>query len=123
MLGCERAMVLSADDGLDELSLAAPTRVIDVPQGGTEERFVNPWDLGLDDAPLEAIAGGSPEENAETTRAVLAGKSGPPRDVSVLNAAATICVAGQAKDMPEGVQKAEEAIDSGAAQRILEALT
>ena len=123
VLGCERAMVLSADDGLDELSLAAPTRVIDVDSGGTEERFLNPWDLGLEDAPLEAIAGGSPEENAATTRSVLAGESGPPRDVSVLNAAATICVAGGAEDMPEGVQKAEEAIDTGAAQRVLEALT
>jgi anthranilate phosphoribosyltransferase len=123
VLGCERAMVLSADDGLDELSLAAPTRVIDVQDGGTEERFVNPWDLGLDDAPLEAIAGGTPEENAEITRSVLAGKGGPQRDVSVLNAAATIHVAGQAEDMSEGVQKAEEAIDSGAAQKVLEALS
>jgi anthranilate phosphoribosyltransferase len=122
-LGCERAMVLSADDGLDELSLAAPTRVIDVENGGTEERFVNPWDLGLDDAPLAAIAGGTPRENAEIVRSVLAGKGGPQRDVSVLNAAATIQVAGQAKDMPEGVQKAEESIDSGAAQRVLEALS
>jgi len=122
-LGCERAMVLSADDGLDELSIAAPTRVIDVEDGGTEERFVNPWDLGLDDAPLEVIAGGSPEENAEVTRSVLAGKLGPARDVSVLNAAATIYVAGEAEDLSEGIQKAEEALDSGAAQRVLEALT
>ena len=76
-LGCERAMVVSADDGLDELSLAAPTRVIDVEGGGTEERFVNPWDLGLDEAPLAAIAGGTPEENAEITRSVLGGQSGP----------------------------------------------
>src|SRR5688572_17605737 len=59
-LGCERAMVLSADDGLDELSLAAPTRVIEVEDGGTEEIFVNPWDLGLEVASLEGIAGGTP---------------------------------------------------------------
>ena len=122
-LGCERAMVLSGDDGLDELTLAAPTRVIDVEDGGTEERFVTPWDLGLDQAPLEAIAGGSPEENAAVTRSVLAGESGPARDVSVLNAAATVHVAGEAKDLSEGIQKAEEAIDSGAAGQVLEELS
>jgi anthranilate phosphoribosyltransferase len=122
-LGCERAMVLSGDDGLDELSIAAPTRVIDVEEGGTEERFVNPWDLGLDEAPLDAIAGGTPEQNAAVTRAVLAGESGPLRAVSVLNAAATIYVAGEAEDLSAGILKAEESIDSGAAQRVLEALS
>jgi anthranilate phosphoribosyltransferase len=123
VLGCERAMVVSADDGLDELSISAPTRVIDVEGGGTEERWVNAGDLGLDEAPLEKIFGGSPEENAAVVRSVLDGEEGPARAVSVLNAAATIHVAGAAGDLTEGVAKAEESIDSGAARRVLETLT
>ena len=67
-LGCEHAMVVSADDGLDELSIAGPTRVVEVADGGTEEWFVEPDDVGLEAAPLDAIPGGEPAENAEVVR-------------------------------------------------------
>jgi anthranilate phosphoribosyltransferase len=121
-LGCARALVVSADDGIDELSLASRTRVIEVADGGTEEWFVDGADLGLASAPLEAIPGGEPSDNAAVVRSVLDGEPGAPRDVSVLNAGAAIYVAGGAADLSDGVSRAQEAIDSGAAREVLERL-
>jgi anthranilate phosphoribosyltransferase len=121
-LGTVHALVVSADDGIDELSIASRTRVIEVAESRTEEWFVDAADFGLAPAPLDAIPGGEPEENAAVARAVLAGEAGPPRDVSVLNAGAAIFVAGGADDLAEGVGKAIEAIDSGAARDVLDRL-
>ncbi len=121
-LGCERAFVVSSDDGIDELGVSDRTRVIEVSDGGTEEWFVGPEDLGLAQAPLEAVAGGTPEENAAVTRAVLAGEPGPALDVSLLNAGAAITVAGGADDLAGGVERAREAVDSGAATGVLDRL-
>jgi anthranilate phosphoribosyltransferase len=121
-LGCARALVVSADDGIDELSLASRTRVIEVADGGTEEWFVEAAELGLQPASLDAIPGGEPAENAAVVRSVLEGEAGPARDVSVLNAGAAIYVAGGASDLPDGIAKAIEAIDSGAARDVLDRL-
>ena len=121
-LGCAHALVVNADDGIDELSIASRTRVIEVAEGGTEEWFVEAGEFGLGPAPLDAIPGGEPEENAAVTRSVLAGEAGPPRDVSILNAGAAIFVAGGASNLEEGVAKATQAIDSGAAGEVLERL-
>jgi anthranilate phosphoribosyltransferase len=118
-LGTLRAMVVSADDGIDELSIASRTRVIEVADGRTEEWFVDPADLGLETAPLESIPGGEPAENAAVVRSVLEGEAGPRRDVSLLNAGAAIYVAGGAGDLADGIAKAREAIDSGAAASVL----
>jgi len=121
-LGSVRAMVVSAEDGVDELSIAARTRVIEVRDGGTEEHFVEPEDFGLATGGLDEVAGGSPEENAAAARAVLGGESGPRRDLVLLNAGAAIYVGGVAGSLGDGVGKAAEAIDSGAAERLLERL-
>ena len=121
-LGSVRALVVAADDGLDELSIHSPTRVIEVADGRTSEWFVEPGQFGLAPAELEAVAGGSPEENAAAVRAVLAGEPGPGRDLCLLNAAAAIYVGGLAADLGEGVARAAEAIDSGAAGNVLERL-
>jgi anthranilate phosphoribosyltransferase len=121
-LGCARALVVSADDGIDELSLASRTRVIEVAEGSTEEWFVDAGELGLAAAPLDAVPGGDPDENAAVTRSVLEGEPGPARDVSVLNAGAAIYVAGAAKTLAEGVEKAGEAVSSGAAREVLDRL-
>lgn len=121
-LGSERAMVVAAEDGLDELSLSARTRVIEVADGGTREWFVEPGELGLDEAPLEDVAGGTPEENAAAARAVLEGEGGPRRDLVLLNAGAAIYVGGQAESLEDGVAKAAAAIDSGAARDVLDRL-
>jgi anthranilate phosphoribosyltransferase len=122
-LGCERALVVCSDDGVDEISVAERTRVIEVADGGTEEWFVTPEDLGIERAEVSAIAGGSPQENAAVVRAVLAGEVGPARDVVALNAGAAILAAGGAHDLAAAVERAREAIDSGAAEGVLERLT
>ena len=118
-LGTERALVVSGDDGIDEISITGPTRVIEVVDGGTSEWFVSPDDFGLERAELGDVAGGTPKENAAATRAVLEGEKGPRRDLVVLNAAAAILVGGRAVDFAGGVDAAKEAIDSGAAAAVL----
>jgi anthranilate phosphoribosyltransferase len=118
-LGCAHALVVNADDGVDELSIASRTRVIEVAEGGTEEWFVKAGEFGLGPAPLDAIPGGEPDQNASVIRSVLEGEAGPARDVSVLNAGAAIYVAGAAPNLEEGVAKAAEAIDSGSAHDVL----
>jgi len=121
-LGSVRALVVSGEDGLDEISLSARTRVIEVADGGTSEWFVEPGQFGIAPAAIDAVAGGTPEENAAVVRAVLAGEPGPPRDLTLLNAAAAIYLGGLAPDLEGGVAKAAEAIDSGAAGNVLERL-
>jgi anthranilate phosphoribosyltransferase len=121
-LGVQRAMVVSAEDGVDELALSATTRVIEVFEGRTAEWFVEPGQFGLAPLELSEIGGGTPEENADVIRAVLAGEPGPHRDIVLLNAAAAIYVGGLAADLEEGVAKAAAAIDSGAAGKVLESL-
>jgi anthranilate phosphoribosyltransferase len=121
-LGSTRALVVAAEDGLDELSLASRTRVIEVAAGGTSEWFLEPGQFGLAPAELASVAGGTPEENARVSRRVLAGEPGPHRDLVVLNAAAAIYVGGLAADLEEGVAKAQRALDSGAAASVLEQL-
>ncbi len=121
-LGVERALVLTAEDGLDELSLSSRTRVIEVADGGTAEWFVEPGQFGLAPAELASVAGGEPAENAAVARAVLAGDPGPKRDLVLLNAAAAIYVGGLVGDLEAGVAKATDAVDSGAAAAVLERL-
>jgi anthranilate phosphoribosyltransferase len=118
-LGSVRAMVVAAEDGVDELSISAKTRVIEVKDGRTEEHYVEPGDFGFAEAELEYVAGGSPEENAAVARAVLEGEAGPRRHLVLLNAGAAIYVGGVAGSLAEGVEKATEAIDSGAASELL----
>ena len=121
-LGSVRAMVVASEDGVDELSISARTRVIEVAEGGTEEWFVEPGEFGLVAAELGEVAGGSPEQNAAATRAVLAGEAGPRRDLVLLNAGAAIYVGGRAASLGEGVEKAAATIDEGAAAELLERL-
>ena len=118
-LGCERAMVVRAEDGVDEIGLEGPTRVIEVRDAGTEEWFVEPESLGASIAEVDEIRGGTPDENAATVSRVLDGDDGPARDVVVLNAAAAIVVGGGAVDLEAGAERAREAIDSGAGYGVL----
>jgi anthranilate phosphoribosyltransferase len=121
-LGSRRAMVVAAEDGLDELSISSPTRVIEVANGSTEEWFVEPGQFGLARAELEDVAGGTPEQNAAVTHAVFEGERGPRRDLVLLNAGAAIYLGGKADSLEEGVAKAAEAIDTGEAKVLLERL-
>jgi anthranilate phosphoribosyltransferase len=121
-LGSVRAMVVVAEDGIDELSTSARTRVIEVADGGTTEWFVEAGQFGLSQAELEEVTGGSPAENAAASAAVLAGERGPHRDLVLLNAGAAIYVGGRAASLGEGVEEAAQAIDGGAARELLEQL-
>jgi anthranilate phosphoribosyltransferase len=120
-LGSQRAMVVSAEDGVDELSISSRTRVIEVASGATAEEFVEPGEY-VAAGELEEVAGGTPEENAAATLAVLEGELGPRRDIVVLNAGAAIYVAGGAESLGAGVERAGAAIDSGEARALLERL-
>ena len=121
-LGTVHALVVNADDGLDEISIGSPTRVIEVLDGRTEEWFVAPEDVGLSTAHIDEVAGHDPEGNAAVSRRVLAGEPGAARDLVLLNAAAAIYVGDGATDLADGVHAAEQAIDSGAAARVLDRL-
>jgi len=121
-LEAERAMVVSGDDGMDEITISGETRVIEVRDGGTEETFIRPGEHGIAPAGLDRVAGGTPAENAAITRRVLAGEDSPHRDLSVLNAAAAILVGGRAEQFGEAVELAREAIDSGRASDVLDRL-
>ena len=121
-LGAEHALIVHGEDGLDELTIAGRTRVIEVSDGRTTEWFAEPGDLGLEPSALDSIAGGEPEDNAATIRSVLAGEHGPAREISLLNAGAAIYVGGAADDLGAGVDAAREAVDSGAGSRVLDRL-
>lgn len=119
-LGVRRGMVVYGLDKLDELSISAPTRICEIENGSFLSYSVTPEQFGMKRCAKEELTGGSPQENARITRAVLSGEKGPRRDAAVLNAAAAVYIAGRAVDIAEGVMLAEEAIDSGRALEKLE---
>src|ERR1700686_4753695 len=121
-LGVERAFVVHGAGGLDEISLAGETTVGDVHRGGVRIYQVTPEDFGLERAPLEAISGGDAAHNANLISAILTGEPGPRRDIVVANAGAAIVAPGRAADFLEGAQLAAASIDSGEAQKKLDAL-
>ena len=118
-LGVERAIVFHAADGMDELSVASPSFVIEI-DGRRKEYELDPAELGLTKAPVEAMRGGGPEENARLAREVLGGAMGPRRDVVLLNAAAALRAAGLARQWKDGLGLAADAIDSGQAGEVLQ---
>ena len=118
-LGVKRAWVVHGS-GLDELSPAAETTVAAIEDGALRTFSVRPQDAGLEPSPLESIQGGDAAHGAKIAREVLAGARGPRRDVVVLNAAAALVVAGRAPGLREAARRAEQAIDRGAAQALLE---
>ncbi len=114
-LGSEEAMVVSSRDGLDEISLSAPTVIAHLRGGRIRMTELRPESLGLMRRPLQALAGGDAKKNAWITRAILFGEAGPAREVCLLNAAAALMVAGLARDWKEGLAMAADSIDSGRA--------
>lgn len=118
----ERALVVHGA-GMDEIALHDETTVAEVDGNEVTEFTLTPADLGLDSAPIEAVAGGSPEENAADLEAILTGEErGPKRDLILANAGAAIYVAGEADSLEAGVEAAAAAIDSGDAAAKLDAL-
>jgi anthranilate phosphoribosyltransferase len=120
-LGAEQALVVHGAGGLDELSLEPGNHAVWVERGQEPRAItVEAAAIGLPEAPTAALEGGLPEENAGHVRAVLAGRPGARRDAAILNAAAALWVAGAADSLEKGAALAREALDSGAAARVLE---
>jgi anthranilate phosphoribosyltransferase len=122
LLGSRRAMVVHGHDGLDEISICAPTRVSELVDGQIRTYDLDPEDHFGRLAKPEALAGGDPETNAAIIREILDGREGDPRNVVLINAAAALLAAGKAPDLSAGLRMAAESIDSGAAREKLDGL-
>jgi anthranilate phosphoribosyltransferase len=118
-LGSRAAWVVHSEDGLDEISPHAPTRVSAVTPDGVQERVVAPEDFGLPRSPAGALSGGDPEHNASVLRQILAGEQHPARNALVLNAAASLAIA-RGLELRAAAALAESALASGAALKTLE---
>ena len=114
-LGSEHAFVVRGEDGLDEITLAAETKVTELKNGALRTYHIKPEDFGFKRCKLEDLKGGDPAQNAEIIRAILKGKKGPQQDIVLLNAAAAIAAGGMANSIEEGIAAARGSIDSGAA--------
>lgn len=122
-LGSEKAWLVHGSDGTDELTITGVSWVSALETDGSVKDFeLHPEEAGLPVHPFEAIVGGTPEENATAFRALLAGEASAYRDAVLLNAASALVVADAVSDLKEGVAKAAESIDSGAAKSKVEAL-
>jgi anthranilate phosphoribosyltransferase len=113
-------MIVHSEDGLDEISPAAPTHAWIVGDGAVAERDLSPEDFGLSRHALADVAGGDAQQNAGDILAVLDGADGAKADFVVMNAAAALWVAGRAEDLAGGVALAREAIASGRAREVLD---
>ena len=120
-LGVGRALVVHSEDGLDEVSLGAPTTVHELNGSELKTYTLTPEEAGFERIPLSAVKTGTKEENAARMRAVLAGKAGPDREYTLINAGAALVAANRAASVKEGVVLARQAVDSGAAAKVLEA--
>jgi anthranilate phosphoribosyltransferase len=121
-LGVDHAMVVHSRDGLDEISLSAPTHVCEVRDGELRSYELTHADLGLAPHSIEEIAGGDVVENARIARSIFAGEHGPRRDVVAANAGAALYVAGAAATLRDGVVAALESLANGNARAKLEQL-
>ncbi len=119
-LGIRRGMVVYGRDRLDEISLSAPTAVCEIRDDWFRSFVITPEDFGFQRCTKADLKGGTPEENAQITRDILAGKKGHKRNAVLLNAGAALCIGGKAGSIKEGVELAAELIDSGKARAMLE---
>lgn len=121
-LGVRRGMVVYGQDKLDEISLSAPTTVCEFRDGWMKNYIITPEQFGISRCKKEDLVGGTPEENAEITRRILAGEKGPKRDTVLLNAGAALYIGGKAASFADGIALAAELIDSGKAAAVLDKL-
>ena len=121
-LGSEHVMVVHSEDGLDELSLGAPTHVAELSGGEVHTFALDARELGFASAPVTSITVDSPAASLDTIRSVLSGAPGPATDVTVLNAAAAVYVSGIAVSLEDGIERARDSIDSGRAAGALDRL-
>jgi anthranilate phosphoribosyltransferase len=121
-LGTQRAFVVHGAGGLDEISLSGETQIAEVRNGSVRRFTVAPEDFGISRAPLEAIRGGTPQENAKLIHSLLAGEPGPRLDVVIANAAAALVVTGVADTFRHAAELARRAVTSGEAREKLDQL-
>ena len=121
-LGAHRAFVVHGAGGLDEISLSGETQIAEVRDGRVRRFIVAPEDFGVSRAPLEAIRGGTPQENAKLIHSLLAGEPGPRLDIVIANAAAALVVTGVAEDFRSAAELARRAVASGKAREKLDQL-
>lgn len=121
-LGSEYVWVVHSEDGLDEISIAAPTHVVELKNGVITEFDITPEDAGLSRHPLKALQGGDANYNAQYLERLLAGTNDAYRDTVILNTAAALIIAGKTTSLAEGVPLAETAIDSSDARQVLNQL-
>lgn len=121
-LGVERAFVVSGKDNMDEITLSTETVVSELKDGEVCTYEISPEQFGMKRVPLSELQGGSAQENAKITKAILSGEKGPKRDIVLLNAGASLYIGGIADSIEAGIKLAEEAIDSGKALEVLQKL-
>lgn len=121
-LGSRHSLVVHSNDGLDEISICAPTRVHEIKGMSMNYYTIHPEDVGLGTASREAILGGTPQDNARIMRSLLQGEKGPIRDMVLLNAGAGLLAGDAAVNLKEGVSLAQQSLDSGRAREKMEAL-
>lgn len=121
-LAIKEAMVVHGADGLDEFSTTGKNLIYHIKDGKIKKEYLSPEDIRLKKAEIKELLGGDAEENAQIILNILNGENGAKRDIVLLNSAAALVVSGIAKDFEDGIKKAEESIDSGAALKVLEKL-
>lgn len=121
-LGVKRGMVVYGMDKLDEISLSAPTRICEINDGWFKSYTITPEEFGFSRCRKEDLKGGTPEENAQITLAILNGEKGPKRDAVLLNAGAALYIGRKAQSLKEGTVLAAKLIDSGKAAETLQKL-
>lgn len=119
-LDYQHLMLVSSEDGLDEISLSAPTHIFEVKEKTVKKMIINPKDFGFKKVSFAEINGGDAKTNAEIIRGILKGEVGPKRDIVILNSAAALLVSGKAASFKEGLSFAKKSIESGKAKEVLE---
>lgn len=119
-LGLERGYVVHGEDGLDEVTTTAPTHLMGIVHGAIEHEVIAPQRFGVKRARIEELQGGEAEDNARIIAGILGGEQGPKRDIVLVNAGVALRAAGVVETFEEGMQRAAEAIDSGAARQKLQ---
>ncbi len=122
LLGSNRAWVVHGADGIDEMSTTGHTKISECRDGTVSTFYVHPSDFGIPKADRKDLQGGDAGTNAAIVREILGGQTGPRRDVVLLNAGASLFVGGKADSVRNGIARAAEAIDSGAAQAKLDSM-
>lgn len=122
LLGSERAWVVHGADGLDEISTTGYTKVSECRDGAVNTFYIHPSDFGIPKAASKQLLGGEAADNAAIARRILHGEPGAPRDIVLLNAAASLLIAERAATVADGIERAAQALDSGEAARVLEKL-